>query len=437
MRLDVFHAGDGDCLLLSTADGAGAEHHVLVDGGRSGSFQDHARRFLYDLPRLDVVCVSHIDEDHIAGILRMIEDEVAWRVFDFARGLFEAGEGPEPREPGHPRPPAIGEIWHNALFELVGDDLEVEVQGALTTSAALLAGSPREELRDLASHLDDLATGERSALELSRRISDRQLGIPRNRPRGELMVRGEQADDVAVGAMTLRVLGPSRDDVERLRVTWKAWIDANAEALEKLRNELRGDEARIGTLAAGLVTHPLASALGEGVEGITEPNLASLMLLAEENGRTVLLTGDGASAEILEGLAHHGTLDPEGRAHVDVLKIQHHGALANVTEEFVQKITADHYLFCGNGAHHNPELEAVESLALARLEGLEGHDPVGPDRPFKFWFTSSPDTPDLTDARKKHMQDVRDLLQDLRDDHDPNDRFTFEMLDRGRFTLDL
>ena len=125
MKLHAFHAGDGDCLLLSSSDDSGAEHHMLVDGGRSGDFQDNARDFVYALPRLDVVCVSHIDEDHIAGVLRLMEDEVAWRVFDFAKATFEAGDGPEPDEPDFPRPPAIGEIWHNALFELVGEELEV------------------------------------------------------------------------------------------------------------------------------------------------------------------------------------------------------------------------------------------------------------------------------------------------------------------------
>ena len=36
---------------------------------------------------LDVICVSHIDDDHISGILRLVEDEVDWRRFEFLQSL--------------------------------------------------------------------------------------------------------------------------------------------------------------------------------------------------------------------------------------------------------------------------------------------------------------------------------------------------------------
>ncbi len=440
MRIEAFHAGDGDCLLLSSPDPKnGGEHHVLVDGGRSTHFQDNARDRIYGLDRLDVVCVSHIDEDHIAGVLRILEDEVAWRVFDFEQSAFDAGEGPKPKKPGFPRPPVIAEIWHNALFELVGDDLEVEAQGALTASAGILTGSSSEELRDLASRMDNLATGERSALELSRRMSDRQLGIPRNRPLDQVMLRGENEDDLTVGSLRLRILGPSRADIERLRATWSDWIEKNADALRKLREELRRDEERLGSVSAAFVANPmLAASLGEGLNGVSAPNLASLMLLAEEDGKSVLLTGDGVSSEVLDGLEHHGVLDGDRRFHADLLKVQHHGALANITEEFVQRVSADHYLFCGNGAHHNPEIEAVESMVLARLTGFGGKPAVRPDRPFKLWFTSSPRSPKLSDERKRHMEEVEAKVEELRRLHDPNgDRFDLEMLDRGALTIEL
>jgi len=58
---------------------------------------------------------------------------------------------------------------------------------------------------------------------------------------------------------------------------------------------------------------------------VTTPNLASLMFLAEENGKSILLTGDGHGDDILKGLAHHQALDANERLQVDVLKVQHHG----------------------------------------------------------------------------------------------------------------
>lgn len=402
MKLRVFHAGDGDCLLVSTGDN---ERHMLVDGGRKGTFEAHTRPPLAQLRQedktLDVVCVSHIDNDHISGILQLVEDEVDWRRFEF----LQASE-PDARDPSMPRPPRIGQIWHNALYRLIGGALAPHVESALATSASILAGSDDEQTVDLASRYENLATGEKAAMELSRRISGEQLGIPLNPPAGgDLMKRGSSRETIQLGSMRISVLGPSDDDLERLRQQWGGWLRRNRSAVASLHSRMLSDERNLGTLDPALVANPMATALGEGLSSITAPNLASLMLFVEEDGQTLLLTGDGTSGEILEGLAHHDRLDADGHIHVTVLKVQHHGALANVTQEFVDRVTADHYVFCGNGAHHNPEKEVVEALARARLARL--------DTPFKFWFTSGSASPGLSKRRKKHMVGIENLVDTL------------------------
>jgi hypothetical protein len=347
---------------------------------------------------LDVVCVSHIDNDHISGIVQLVEDEVEWRKSEFQK----AGDA-DARPPSIPRPPKIGEVWHNALFWLVGEALAPQVESALATSAGLLAGSDDEDVVDLASRYENLATGEKAAMELSRRISGEQLAIALNPPAdGDLMKRGAPGETIQVGNMRLFVLGPSDDDLEALRVEWKTWVDENEEAVAKLHSEMVDDERELGTLSPQLVANPIGAALGEGLTSVTAPNLASLMLLAEEGDDTILLTGDGESGEILQGLEHHGRLEPDGTIHVTVLKVQHHGALANVTEEFVERVTAEHYVFCGNGAHSNPELEVVEAFARARLDT--------PGEAFKFWFTSSSESPGLSHTRRAHMEAIEELV---------------------------
>jgi len=435
MRLRFFHASDGDCCLVSSGDldgNGGVQHHALVDGGRKGTFEDHARKAIAELPRLDLVCVSHIDEDHIAGILGLVGDEVAWRVHEFRKA-----EGLSTRKPRFPRPPAITEIWHNGLFALVGEDLAPEVEGALEATASLFAGSPDERVRDFASRMANLANGERSAMELSRRISDQQLGIAQNRPRGALMTR-EGAEEIEIGDLRFLMLGPTEDDIAKLREEWQTWLDGNAEALAGLQAEMLEDEGEMGLFQRLTRAHPrVAMALGDGAGSVTAPNLASLMFLVESGDMTVLLTGDGVSDAILEGLEHHDRLDSQGRLHVDVLKVQHHGAEANVTGEFVRRITADHYVFCGNGAHENPEEEVVRAFALARLEGIGGEGPVGPDRPFRFHFTSSSKTKDLSDSRVAHLKKIEKRVKTLKEDHDPNGRLSSEAISKGALTIEL
>ena len=86
-----------------------------------------------------------------------------------------------------------------------------------------------------------------------------------------------------------------------------------------------------------------------------------------------LLTGDGSQVDIVEGLKRKKKLDAQGKLHVDVLKVQHHGSENNIDEGFAEAITADQYVFCGNGAHENPDLEVIEVLVRGRLDPEWGH----------------------------------------------------------------
>ena len=442
MKLTAFQAADGDCCLIESRDSP--PRRLLVDGGRTASYEANTRDTLGairdDGGKLDVICVSHIDDDHISGIVRLIEDEVAWRQFEFLKATK-----PSTKPPSIARPPKIGEVWHNGLFRLVGDETGHAVEPVLGTVAAILAGSPVDKHRTLAAQLDDVITGEMSSMELTRRLSPQQLGIPLNpRSNGRLVKRSASGptkpfEDVALGSLRIFLLGPSQDDIDKLREKWQEFLDESKAELAKLHQQMLREEERLGALSPRIVANPmLDEALGEGLSSVTEANLASLMLLVEEGTKKVLMTGDGVSSEIIEGLKRHKKLDASGRMHVDVLKVQHHGAKANVDDQFVRTVTADNYVFCGNGAQTNPELEVVEAFATARLKGFDGGSPIGPNRPFKFWFTSGPATPDKTKtkARQKHMKAVKALVTKLRQGHTAQMQAATFLTD-GSFTINL
>ena len=95
-------------------------------------------------------------------------------------------------------------------------------------------------------------------------------------------------------------------------------------------------------------------------------NLSSIVVLAEANGRQMLLTGDARGDKILVGLEQVKLLKPRGKMHVDILKVPHHGSSRNMERIFFERIIADHYVFSGNGEHGNPDLETLQMLSDAR-----------------------------------------------------------------------
>ena len=402
MKLTVFQSGKGDCLLLTGADG----RRMLVDGGVSDAYSKHVAPALGELraqgEQLDVVYLSHIDDDHIGGILKLMDDEVKWRIHEFQL----QHDNPKHKQPAAPRPPVVKAIWHNAFHELVKDN-KGEIENMLAASAAVLSGSEHEAVKELVSAQTDLVNSIAQSIKLTRRVSPEQLGIKLNAPaKGKLMlVRPASTAAIKLGGMSLRIIGPFSADLTVLRKEWNIWLARNKKQLKAIDAKAAKDEASFGTKEIDDIILPklaqadalsdllplteLATAvfkLGERKK-VTTPNLASLMFAVEEKGKTLLLTGDGHHEDIIKGLKHIKKLKGTKGLHVDVLKVQHHGSEFNLSEAFCRTITADNYLFCGDGEHKNPDLRVLQAIIDSRLGKPEqrSHNPET-GKSFKFWL---------------------------------------------------
>ncbi|HEU5133642.1 MAG TPA: MBL fold metallo-hydrolase [Steroidobacteraceae bacterium] len=410
MKIRVFQSDKGDCLLLTSSSG---KNRVLVDGGMSSSYTEHVAPALANLPgndtRIDVVYVSHIDDDHISGVLKMLNDLMDWRVFDFQTKHKKAGDKP-PKKPGSARPPEIGKIWHNAFHELLKDNAGA-IGDMLAATTAVLSASKRPAGKAIFEQHSELALSKKQALQLVRRTGADQLAIPVNPEFGHKLMLLLKANPpkLKVGTMEFVVLGPSEADLSKLRDEWNQWLRENKETLADIRRKARADEelltsdvdrllAPLTHQAGSLVDSQIALAKKLGNRSkVTTPNLASLMFFVREGDRTLLLTGDGHADDVLKGLAQRNLLDAGGKLHVDVLKVPHHGAEFNMTAAFAQAVTADDYIFCGNGFASNPELKVIDLLVRERKKAF-------PQKAFTLWFNC---TSALTQpAYRKHMRAV-------------------------------
>jgi hypothetical protein len=417
VNLRVFQAGKGDCLLLTSRDGK----RVLIDGGMPDAYREHVAPALGELGgSIDLLYVSHIDDDHIGGVLELLSDELDWRVFDFQE---KEAHNPNAKPPKVSRPPPVKRIWHNAFHMQIGQNTG-PIEDALAASAAVLEGSPRRSDVEDAARLREFTTGVDTALRVSQRVSAQQLGIPLNAEfHGQLAMAREGLRPIRLGSLKITVIGPFEEHLDRLRKVWNEWLAdvKHRGQLDDIRDDMNRDAKRLETGdVAGfrdLIRRralDFSDGLAQGItipSGITEPNLASLMMLVEEGGKTLLLTGDGAGENILEGLERAGRLEPGEGIHVDTLKVQHHGATANVKAEFCRRVTADNYVLCGNGQHENPELEVLTRIIDSRLDPRKRGTHEGADGPFKLWFNSS-STAAGTEDRATHMAKVEKLVAD-------------------------
>ena len=326
LTLHVIQARHGDCLLVEWDPGAAPNaaaptlrRFILIDGGPSRVYRTHLKPELERLAAagatLDRVLLTHVDDDHVKGLLDLFTDLVRQK---------KAGQDPVI---------ALDGLWHNTFSQAVGGDvLAVALQTlppALCAHLLIVPTRGAAQARSIGQgdRLTQLAAG---------------LAVPANQdfPPPRRIETAAPPPVVEFDGLRVTVVGPTPAQLDALRAEWLEWLARQA-------------------------ARPQGVALDTSV-----PNLSSIVLLAEADGRRLLLTGDARGDQIVEGLAEAGMLDGQGRCHVDVLKLPHHGSVRNVTPEFFHTVTADTYVICADGKHDNPDPPTLEWLAAAaRAQG--------------------------------------------------------------------
>jgi beta-lactamase superfamily II metal-dependent hydrolase len=322
LRLEVLAAGRGDAMLLHYA-GGGAQRAMLIDGGPSGTYASAVRPALAalrsgtdpDRPlRLDMVMVSHLDDDHINGILALFDNEAAIR--------------------DERQPPTItaSELWVNVFDDVIASGAaSMDASAAGAASVIGLGDDARESAAVVAS------------IPQGRRLRDvaRRLAIPINPEFDSGLVSAAGTSVTTFGDATLTVIGPQAERIDALRKRWAQYLSAKA----------RKDTQAMAEAAAYVDRSVF--------------NLSSIVAIARYAGHSVLLTGDARGDDLLLGLERGGLLKDD-TIHVDVLKVPHHGSSRNVTLDFFRRVTADRYVLSGDGTHGNPDVEMLKMLLAAR-----------------------------------------------------------------------
>ena len=72
LQIFNYNAGKGDCLRLRYTGASGISHNILIDSGviRFGlEFEAICKQIVENYEKIDVMILSHVDTDHLGGIL--------------------------------------------------------------------------------------------------------------------------------------------------------------------------------------------------------------------------------------------------------------------------------------------------------------------------------------------------------------------------------
>ena len=316
IKLHVIQAEYGDCFILESKLGKDSMN-VLIDGGSYQTFKKHLKPTLQKLPlngKLDLIILSHIDNDHIVGLLDLLEEIKTER----EKGIKEFIK--------------IAKLWHNSFSDLFQLDIEPKTLFRnIFLSQNFISREQVEKSKNIVTSI--IVKGFQQGSDLT--LLAKSLKITINPGFKKLILVNDTPKSLRLKHVTFQMLGPTKKNLDKLKKEWKNWLNKKGRILNS--------------------EFELFKILDNSI-----PNLASIMFLAEIKNRKLLFTGDGLGQDIIKVLSQNAMLDKNGKFHVDILKVPHHGSDRNASIEFFDTVYADYYVISANGRDDNPSPDTLK-----------------------------------------------------------------------------
>lgn len=311
--MHVLAAGHGDCLWVDYGN-PNSPTRILVDAGTTGTFPrvkaalDAVRS---STPSHELLIITHVDADHIAGALKLVEDKTLANQFK--------------------------EFWFNGRVHLLkAANLQPfgAVQGERLTAA----------LVKKVARWNTSFGGDAVMMSLT--------GAPPSRMFGDA---------------TVTVLSPTPADLAALLPAWEK--EVAAAGLKKKIAAAKPNAIRTGWQSFGTIN--VENLANQFVPVDMAPaNGSSIATLIEYQGVRLLLGADAHPSILLKGIRR---LSPNKPLKVDVWKLPHHGSAANVTDDLLAAVDAETVVFSTNGAYFSHPDKVAVARVIRRYQKTGVH----------------------------------------------------------------
>jgi beta-lactamase superfamily II metal-dependent hydrolase len=299
-RIDMLPAREGDCLWIEYGDPV-HPHRILIDGGRQIAYKTLETRFAdlgTDQREFELLILTHIDADHVEGLLKLIQDPHL--------------------------PIRFKEVWFNGYRHLDRAESFGVGQAEKFTEGIQAKGWDWNAAFDGKSVV----------------IADS----------GELPVK-----PLADG-MQLTVLSPTWDKLEKMEPVWRKELEKAGLRKKKLASDT--DSPGLESFGTLTVQDVEDGAKSDFEGDSSEANGTSICVLAEFDGRRAVLTGDAHAEVLAASLAK--LRRPNGPIEIDAFKLSHHGSRGTHSVGLMDHMCCKRFLVSSNGSRHkHPHVEAL------------------------------------------------------------------------------
>jgi beta-lactamase superfamily II metal-dependent hydrolase len=313
-NIEMLPARYGDCLWLEYGAG-GDVHRLLVDGGPVSTFSWIEKR-LKEVPmnerEFELVVLSHVDADHIEGLVRLFADK--------------------------PLPFAVDEVWFNGWRQMKKAHGLLGAEQGEFLSALLVDRAPKAWKQNAGA-----------------KVVRTQRKLPRY---------------TLAGGLVLTLLSPTPATLDKMAKAWEK--DLKKAKKQRLQpGDLEAAWAKLATKKKFLPKQGLLGAAPDLDDLLTQefpldqaaPNGSSIAFLAEFAGKSALFLAD-AHPQVIAGSVQRLCAERQtDRLAVDAVKVSHHGSKHNTSATLVRLLQSASYLISSNGEKFDhPDKECIAQI---------------------------------------------------------------------------
>ncbi len=307
-KIHLLPASFGDSILIEY--GQEIKKYILIDGGPYFNFDvliKSVKRIAPDLTVLELFVLTHIDIDHIDGVVMLLNQKKL--PFD------------------------IKQIWYNGF----------------------------EEMQFKESDLLGVLQGE----YMSVLIKKKKIAHNTSFNGKAVMVKDYNQLPVITldDGMVLTLLGPNAEGLLAMQKIWAVEVKAigdEATVLKRLEEDKRYDE-QIDDLLGELTIAELQKMKVKADK--SEANGSSIAFLATYNNKTCLFTGDLFTEHLLKAIDALLLKNNAEKLYVDAWKLAHHGSKKSTLDTLMEKIDTKNILVSSDGKrYHHPDKATIAKL---------------------------------------------------------------------------
>ena len=353
MKIQMYKADNGDCISIKTQS-----EFILIDGGTAQSFSNWSMDVTGAGQKIDAVIVTHIDNDHINGIIKLLM---------------------------HPECPTIGRIYFNGAEQFFGklSTNNIDLRADFKLKAIY------EESKKIA---EKTKIGHSEGTSLSYLISNESYKC-NDIVDGNALYR-EICDHFYIGNLKLSIIGPNKDDLFNLKNVWEDKLKekninpriinkSHYDSFEQYTGNIRGLLTNSHQISSTEKNCIFELANSKFYDDESPTNRSSFAFLIEHDGKKIIYLGD-CHASVFISWLDENRIDT---IKVDAVKISHHGSKNNTSLELLKRIECNKFLISTNGqSHGHPDIETLARIAFVNADSdVEIHFNYSPDT-IPDWF---------------------------------------------------